>query len=98
MPRNPSFPFHCYLLGPLPNICRSVKQKEHSRRIRSGPHSVHRGKSARTVASSPMFDLRMVSALPASVMVIDDQAHSKSREFTYFTDQDAFASLGGPWL
>ena len=42
-----------------------------------------------------MFNFRMVSALPAGVMVIDDQAPSRSREFTYFTDQDAFASFGG---
>ena len=70
MPRDPSLPTDRYLLCALPNITRRVKQEESTRRIRSGPQSVHRGKPARPETIYPMLDFKMVTTFSAGVVVI----------------------------
>jgi hypothetical protein len=74
MPRNQPLPAILDLNSPLPNISRSIEQKEHTRRVRFGPECIDGRKAARTQTIGPMVDLTVMATLSAGLMVIDDHS------------------------
>ena len=95
MPRNPSLPVILQPLSPLPNIRRSVQQKIHPWRVRFGSQCIHRGKSVRPETVRPKSDLSVVATFPAGLVVVDDQAASRSCKFPKLAQQDALSCLAG---
>lgn len=62
------------LFSPLPNINRRIEQEEHPWRERFGSQRINRREVALPQTISPMLDLTVMTALPTSLMVINDQA------------------------
>jgi hypothetical protein len=69
-------------LSPLWNFSLGIEQEVRLWRIRFGSQCINRGKSVWPQAISPMLDLAVVSACSSCLIVIDDQAASRRRQFT----------------